>query len=124
MSVHGSRRSPRPACGISVRREDGSRPLLGTDHRELCLIGPGSGDLSVAPHQASHRISTRWTGRYSRRAIAERLSQSLGTSVVAENKPGAGGMLATQDLLSQPADGYTLQICTYFDPVNTLLYRK
>jgi tripartite-type tricarboxylate transporter receptor subunit TctC len=46
------------------------------------------------------------------RAIAERLSQSLGTSVVAENKPGAGGMLATQDLLAQPADGYTLQICT------------
>jgi tripartite-type tricarboxylate transporter receptor subunit TctC len=58
------------------------------------------------------------------RAIAERLSQSLGTSVVAENKPGAGGMLATQELLSQPADGYTLSICTYFDPVNTLLYRK
>ena len=58
------------------------------------------------------------------RAIAERLSQSLGTSVVAENKPGAGGMLATQELISLPADGYTLSICTYFDPVNTLLYRK
>ncbi|MEA3070090.1 MAG: hypothetical protein QOD29_1536 [Alphaproteobacteria bacterium] len=33
-------------------------------------------------------------------------------------------MLATQELISQPADGYTLSICTYFDPVNTLLYRK
>src|SRR5207302_3660606 len=58
------------------------------------------------------------------RAIAERLSQSLGTSVVAENKPGAGGMLATQELISLPADGYTLSICTYFDPVNTLLYHN
>jgi tripartite-type tricarboxylate transporter receptor subunit TctC len=58
------------------------------------------------------------------RAIADRLSQPLGTSVVAENKPGAGGMLATQELLAQPADGHTLLICTYFDPVNTLLYRK
>ena len=58
------------------------------------------------------------------RAIADRLSQSLGTSVVAENKPGAGGMLATQELLAQPADGHTLLVCTYFDPVNTLLYRK
>src|SRR5260370_33794760 len=48
------------------------------------------------------------------REIAERLAQSLGTSVVAENKPGAGGMLATQDLLSQPADGYTLQICSVY----------
>ena len=33
-------------------------------------------------------------------------------------------MLATQELISLPADGYTLSICTYFDPVNTLLYRK
>jgi tripartite-type tricarboxylate transporter receptor subunit TctC len=58
------------------------------------------------------------------RAIAERLSQSLGVPVVAENKPGAGGMLAMQELIAQPADGHTLLICTYFDPVNTLVYRN
>jgi tripartite-type tricarboxylate transporter receptor subunit TctC len=58
------------------------------------------------------------------RAIAERLSQSLGVPVVPENKPGAGGMLAMQELLSQPADGHTLLLCTYFDPVNTLIYRN
>lgn len=58
------------------------------------------------------------------RAIAERLSQSLGVPVVPENKPGASGMLAVQELLSQPADGHTLLICTYFDPVNTLVYRN
>jgi tripartite-type tricarboxylate transporter receptor subunit TctC len=58
------------------------------------------------------------------RAIAERLSQSLGVPVVPENKPGAGGMLAMQELLAQPADGHTLLICTYFDPVNTLIYRN
>jgi tripartite-type tricarboxylate transporter receptor subunit TctC len=58
------------------------------------------------------------------RAIAERLSQSLGVPVVPENKPGAGGMLAMQELISQPADGHTLLLCTYFDPVNTLIYRN
>jgi tripartite-type tricarboxylate transporter receptor subunit TctC len=58
------------------------------------------------------------------RAIAERLSQSLGVPVVPENKPGAGGMLAMQELMSQPADGHTLLLCTYFDPVNTLIYRS
>ena len=58
------------------------------------------------------------------RAIAERLSQSLGVTVVPENKPGAGGMLAMQELISQPADGHTLLLCTYFDPVNTLIYRN
>src|SRR5262249_54040126 len=49
------------------------------------------------------------------RAIAERLSQSLGVPVVPENKAGAGGMLAMQELIAQPADGHTLLICTYFD---------
>jgi len=48
----------------------------------------------------------------------------LGAPVVPENKAGAGGMLAMQELLSQPADGHTLLICTYFDPVNTLVYRN
>ncbi len=33
-------------------------------------------------------------------------------------------MLATNELLAQPRDGHTLLLCTYFDPVNTLLYRK
>ena len=58
------------------------------------------------------------------RFIAERLSKSIGKSVVVENKPGAGSMLATLDVLSQPRDGYNLLACTYFDPVNTLLYKK
>lgn len=58
------------------------------------------------------------------RFIAERLSQSIGKPVVVENKPGAGSMLATLDVLSQPRDGYNLLACTYFDPVNTLLYKK
>jgi tripartite-type tricarboxylate transporter receptor subunit TctC len=58
------------------------------------------------------------------RAIASKLPGLLGVSVVVENRPGAGGLLATQDVLSRPRDGYSLLLCTYFDPVNTLLYRK
>ena len=58
------------------------------------------------------------------RAVATKLSEALGTPVVAENKPGAGSMLATQEALTQPRDGHTLLVCTYFDAVNTLLFRK
>jgi tripartite-type tricarboxylate transporter receptor subunit TctC len=58
------------------------------------------------------------------RFIADRLGTALGKPVVVENKSGAGSMLATQEMLSQPRDGHTLLSCTYFDPVNTLLYRK
>ncbi len=58
------------------------------------------------------------------RFIADRLGAALGKPVVVENKPGAGSMLATYEMLSQPRDGYTLLACTYFDPTNTLLYRN
>jgi len=58
------------------------------------------------------------------RLLAERLTASLGRPVVVENKPGAGAMLATLDVLSRPRDGHDLLLCTYFDAVNTLLYRS
>lgn len=58
------------------------------------------------------------------RFLADKLTTALGKSVFVENKPGAGSMLATNEMLSQPRDGHTLLLCTYFDPVNTLLYRK
>ena len=58
------------------------------------------------------------------RLIADKLSRSLKGPVVVENKPGAGSMIATQDLVAQPPDGHTLLLCTSFDAINTLLYRK
>jgi tripartite-type tricarboxylate transporter receptor subunit TctC len=58
------------------------------------------------------------------RFLADRLSASFGRPVVVENKPGAGAMLAANDMLSHPRDGYNLLLCTYFDAVNTLLYRS
>ncbi len=57
------------------------------------------------------------------RFIAERLTGSLGKPVLVENKPGAGALLAAMEVLSRPRDGYDLLLCTYFDAVNTLLYR-
>ncbi|MBC8023455.1 MAG: tripartite tricarboxylate transporter substrate binding protein [Burkholderiales bacterium] len=42
------------------------------------------------------------------RKIAERLTAHWKQAVVIENKPGAGGTLGTDYVVSQPADGYTL----------------
>eukprot|EP01031_Cornospumella_fuschlensis_P053608 gene53608-biopygen7937 len=42
------------------------------------------------------------------RLVAEKLTVRLGKPVVVENKPGAGGFLATSQVLRQPADGYSL----------------
>jgi tripartite-type tricarboxylate transporter receptor subunit TctC len=58
------------------------------------------------------------------RFIADRLSKRLGERVVVENKPGAAGQLATRDVLAQPKDGYNLLLCTHFESINTVLYKK
>jgi tripartite-type tricarboxylate transporter receptor subunit TctC len=58
------------------------------------------------------------------RFIADKLSEALGQRVYVENKPAAAGIMATRDLLAQPADGYTLLLCTHFDPINVAVYRN
>ena len=44
------------------------------------------------------------------RLIAPHLSQALGQSVIVENRPGAGGLIGTDYVAKQPADGYTLLV--------------
>ena len=44
------------------------------------------------------------------RIIAPRLGERLGTQVVVDNRPGAGGNIGLQALAQSPADGYTLGI--------------
>lgn len=58
------------------------------------------------------------------RIIGEKLRVSLGQPVVIENKTGAAGMIALNDMLTQPRDGHTLLLCSYIDPTNTHLYKK
>jgi tripartite-type tricarboxylate transporter receptor subunit TctC len=58
------------------------------------------------------------------RFVADKLGEALGGRVLVENKPAAAGMVATRDALSQPRDGYTLLLCTHFEPINTAVYRN
>ena len=46
------------------------------------------------------------------RLLAPKLAEGLGQQVVVENKPGAGGNIAAQTLLSAPPDGHTVMMCT------------
>jgi len=58
------------------------------------------------------------------RFVADRLGPVLGQRVVVENRPGAGGQIATQDVLAKPRDGYTLLLCTHFESINSAIYKK
>ena len=44
------------------------------------------------------------------RILADQLGKALGQSFFVENKPGAFGMLAIEEMVHSPADGYTLMI--------------
>jgi len=58
------------------------------------------------------------------RFIAERLGTALGQRIIVENKTGAGGQIATQDVISKPRDGYNLLLCTHFESINAAIYKK
>ena len=58
------------------------------------------------------------------RFIADRLGTALGQRVIVENKTGAGGQIATQDVLGKPRDGYNLLLCTHFESINAAIYKK
>lgn len=42
------------------------------------------------------------------RLVAQKITEPLGRAVIVENRPGAGGAIATEYVAKQPADGYTL----------------
>jgi len=46
------------------------------------------------------------------RAVAKRMGELLGVSIVVENRPGAGGMLGTELAARAAPDGYTVLYCT------------
>ena len=56
------------------------------------------------------------------RLLAPKMSESLGQPVVVENRAGAGGNLATQQVAKAPADGYTLLLHSSAYAVNTALF--
>ena len=55
------------------------------------------------------------------RLVAQDLQAALGQTVVVENKSGANGNIATEDVARAPADGYTLIVNTLSHNVNALL---
>jgi tripartite-type tricarboxylate transporter receptor subunit TctC len=62
------------------------------------------------------------TADISARMIADWLSQRLGQSFVIDNKPGAAGSIATEQVVRATPDGYTLLWISASNSINTALY--
>jgi tripartite-type tricarboxylate transporter receptor subunit TctC len=58
------------------------------------------------------------------RRMAQYLSEKLGQQFVVENKPGATGNIATEYVINQPPDGYTILVTTTANAINMTFYSK
>lgn len=58
------------------------------------------------------------------RALAPKLSESLGRPVVTENRPGAGGSIGSELVARSAPDGHTMLIVSVGHAVNPSLYPK
>ena len=56
------------------------------------------------------------------RAVNGKIGEALGQTVLVENKPGAGGTIATDFVAKSPADGYTVLFTVSSHSVNQSLY--
>jgi tripartite-type tricarboxylate transporter receptor subunit TctC len=58
------------------------------------------------------------------RLIGQYLSEKLGQQFVIENRPGAGGNLATQAVINAAPDGYTILAIAHANAINATLYQN
>lgn len=87
---------------------------------KLMLAGLGAVALALAPQfvaaQRYPEKSIRFIAPYApggstdmlTRALASKLTEALGQTVVADNRPGAGGNIGADIAAKSPADGYTI----------------
>jgi len=58
------------------------------------------------------------------RLLGEWLSERLGQPFIIENRPGAGGNVATESVVRAAPDGHTLLLCATSDAISVSLYDK
>jgi tripartite-type tricarboxylate transporter receptor subunit TctC len=58
------------------------------------------------------------------RLVAQRLTERLGQTVIADNRTGGGGNIGAELVVKAPADGYTILVAGIPHAINMSLYKK
>lgn len=108
------------------------QPVFGARRRLLAMAASGAclavasfGALAQAYPNKPIRIVVPYAAGggadANARLLAQPLSQLLGQPIIVENRPGASGVLAAQNVIQSPADGYTFLFDAFPYAVNAVL---
>lgn len=64
------------------------------------------------------------TTDFAARLLGQKMTENWGQQVVVDNRPSAGGVIASETLLAAPPDGYSLMLVSIGHAVNASLYSK
>ena len=105
--------------------------------RKLVAVSAASAAASLTWTRAGHAQTTAWPTRFVKlvvpftpgggidglgRIVGARLSEKWGQQVVVENKPGAGGNIASEYVARSAPDGHTMYITAGGMAVNKYLF--
>ncbi len=92
----------------------------------LCLTGPSLSAETFPSKQVTILVPYAAGGAVDvlARTFAQSLSKTWAQQPVVENRPGAGGIIASQALAKSPPDGYTLILVASGHPLNQFFYPK
>jgi tripartite-type tricarboxylate transporter receptor subunit TctC len=58
------------------------------------------------------------------RTVAQKMSESMGQSIIVDNKPGAGGVVASDTVAKAPPDGLTILLMSNANAVSVGLFKR
>ena len=103
------------------------RALLAAVPGALATLGAGAAWAQPFPNRPLKVVLPNAAGGaadVTARALAEKLGPALGQSVVVENKPSAGGVVAAEQVARAPADGHTLLLVSSGTAVSAALFKS
>ncbi len=63
-------------------------------------------------------------GDITSRAVTQKMSEALGQQIIIDNRPSAGGIVATELVAKSEPDGYTLMLLNNTNAVSAAMFRK
>ena len=63
-------------------------------------------------------------GDITSRAVMQKMSESIGQQIIIDNRPSAGGIVATETVAKSEPDGYTLYLMNNTNAVSAAMFKK